>query len=218
MANQYPYVKPGIFELYYGPMKSGKTKALIDRVDKLNFMPGCDYVFIKPTRDTRDPCIKSRTGTNYCCIFVDTASPFDILDKAAEISRTDKPDLRLVAIDEIQLFASGIEDVIEEMCASGLNVIAGGINLDFRGLPFGRMPYLLSIADEPYPLTAICEHKGCSAVATRSQRLIGGKPARFDEPIISIEGSKLDETYEARCRKHHIVPGMPTRRFSQYLI
>ncbi len=79
-----------------------------------------------------------------------------------------------------------------------------GLDRDFRGVPFGAMPRLLALADQVTKLTAIC--MVCGEPATRTQRLIDGVPAGADSPLIVI-GGMGDETYEARCRLHHEVPG-----------
>ncbi len=78
--------------------------------------------------------------------------------------------------------------------------------LSFRGEPFGPMPSLVGRADKAIRLTAICDYSGCDLRATRTQRLINGKPAPYDSPLVVIEGEGIEETYEARCVLHHNVP------------
>ena len=82
----------------------------------------------------------------------------------------------------------------------GYRVICGGLDTDFRGEPFGIIGAILAMAEVVTKLTAICTV--CGGLATRSQRLINGKPAYYDDPIILV-GEK--ESYEARCRCHHVV-------------
>lgn len=97
-----------------------------------------------------------------------------------------------------------IVKICEELADRGIRVIAAGLDLDFKGEPFGPMPELLARAEFVTKLSAVCTVCGCAA--TRTQRLIDGKPADFNDPIIKV-GAK--ENYEARCRKHHIVPNKP---------
>jgi thymidine kinase len=81
--------------------------------------------------------------------------------------------------------------------------------LDFRGEPFGPMPYLMARADIVKKLKGVCEYTHgkirCQNLSTRTQRLIDGKPANYDAPIILVEGSGK-ETYETRCLEHHFIP------------
>jgi thymidine kinase len=83
-------------------------------------------------------------------------------------------------------------------------VILAGLDLDFRGEPFGPMPFLMSIAEEVTKLRAICVV--CGESACRTQRLVDGHPANYNDPIIMVGAQ---ESYEARCRQHHVVPGTP---------
>jgi thymidine kinase len=92
------------------------------------------------------------------------------------------------------------------MADAGKQVLVTGLDRDFRGIPFGPMPRLMALADQVTKLTAIC--MVCGEPATRTQRLIDGAPAPADSPLIVI-GGMGDETYEARCRLHHEVPGAP---------
>src|SRR5690606_13113844 len=101
----------------------------------------------------------------------------------------------------VQFFDEGIIDVIEQLADRDIRVIAAGLDLDFRGEPFGTLPQLLSMAEEVTKLRAICVV--CGESASRTQRLVNGKPAHYDDPIILVGA---EESYEARCRKHHIVP------------
>ena len=108
----------------------------------------------------------------------------------------------MVAIDEIQFFDKEIVSVVRKLEENGKRVIASGLDLDFKGEPFGSMPELLCIADKVDKLTAVCMKCG-SDRATRTQRLINGFPADKSSPLIMIGG---DETYEARCLKCYELP------------
>ena len=103
-----------------------------------------------------------------------------------------------------QFFDKDLVDAIEMLADKGVRIIVAGLDCDFRGEPFGIMPELLSRAEYVSKLFAICQV--CGAPATRTQRLIDGKPASYDDPVILV-GAK--EQYEARCRHCHVVPGKP---------
>lgn len=195
-----PNIKPGVLEVFCGPMRSGKTRELINRVDKPKIME-FGFQFFKPDIDTRDNTVSSRFGKlSYKCIFVDSQKPEKIFDHLND-------DIKIVALDEAQFFQKGIEWVIEKMLLRDINVIVAGLELDFRGEPFGRMHHILARADIITKLHAVCEFDGCKMPASRTQRLIDGEPADYNSPII-IVGDKL-EGYEPRCLKHHTVPGKP---------
>jgi thymidine kinase len=110
-------------------------------------------------------------------------------------------DTDVVAVDEVQFMDSGIVDVANDLADSGMRVIISGTDMDFRGLPFGPVGSLLAVAERIDKLHAICVV--CGDLATRNQRLIDGRPAPAEGPTIQIGGL---ESYEARCRAHHIVP------------
>lgn len=203
MPRYVPVIKPGVFELYCGPMKSGKTRELLHRVDHLHYLKNGDgaFIFLKPNLDTRNPNIHTRFGKlSYPCTFVPAEKPERMLEYVSSY--------QLVAIDELQFFGSGIDSVVEELLRKELNVVGAGLDLDFRGEPFGQMDRLLAIADEVYKLVGVCEFEGCSAPATRTQRLVEGRPASYDSPIILV--GDAEEGYQCRCFKHHEVPGKPS--------
>ena len=111
----------------------------------------------------------------------------------------------VVAIDEAQFFDDGLSEIAELLASEGRMIVLSGLDQDFLGRPFGPMPTLLALADEVTKLTAICTV--CGAEATRTQRLVGGRPAGRDDPLIVVGGLD-DERYEARCRAHHVIgPG-----------
>ena len=118
-----------------------------------------------------------------------------------EILQLMSPDTTVVGIDEVQFFDHAIVGVVRKLVASGHRVICAGLDLDFRGEPFGPVPTLLALAEKVDKLEAICVV--CGEAATRTQRIVNGVPAFYDEPIIVI-GAK--EAYEARCRDCHEVP------------
>ncbi len=194
------YINPGILEVYCGPMKCGKSRELINRVDKLQYISGSDVIFFKPKTDTRDKTVKSRFGNlSYNCIFIESNKPENII---SHILNTEE-NIDVIVIDEIQFFQEEIINVIKTLLKNDINVIAAGLDLDFKGEPFGSMPHILTLADTVTKLHAICEHENCNAHATRTQRLIKGKPAHYNSPLILIGDT---EHYESRCLLHHFVP------------
>ena len=94
-----------------------------------------------------------------------------------------------------------IVDVAQTLSDRGIRVIVAGLDMDFRGEPFGSMPVFMAKAESVLKLHAIC--MVCGDEASRTQRLVNGKPARYDEPVVIVGASEL---YEARCRLHHEVP------------
>jgi thymidine kinase len=122
------------------------------------------------------------------------------LPNADEILKCLENDTTVVAIDEVQFFDSNIVHVVQHLANRGVRVMAAGLDMDFRGEPFGCMPNLLSIAEEVVKLHAICMVCGDDAVCT--QRLVNGVPAHYDDPVIMVGAQ---ERYEARCRQHHVV-------------
>jgi thymidine kinase len=108
----------------------------------------------------------------------------------------------MVGIDEAQFFDEAIIPITRQLAERGVRVIVAGLDTDFRGEPFGPMPVLMAAADIVDKLHAIC--MVCGGAACRTQRLVNGKPARYDDPIVIVGAAEL---YEARCRAHHEVPG-----------
>ncbi|MCA9477693.1 MAG: thymidine kinase [Nanoarchaeota archaeon] len=196
------FIEPGTFYLFYGPMKSGKSAALIDHMDFLRFTKNIEYCFFKPETDTREQEIYSRKGNR-------VYTPTSIPSQKPELILEHLKNKQIIAIDEIQFFGKGIAEVVEEIRKRNIQIIASGLDTDFRGEIFGEMGKLFTLATHPRVLTAVCEYHSCNNKASRTQRLINGQPAPYDAPTVSIEGSEQKETYEARCLEHHIVPGKP---------
>jgi len=111
------------------------------------------------------------------------------------------PDTTVVAVDEAQFFDPEVVEVCRDLAERGVRVIVAGLDTDFRGEPFGPMPTLMAQAERVDKLQAICMI--CGNMASRTQRLVDGKPARYDDPVVIVGASEL---YEARCREHHEVP------------
>ena len=182
------------FELITGPMSCGKTEELLKRIRRCE-IAGRKIKVFSPSIDTREQgnYIKSRNGLTADAIKV---------ERAAQILKFVKSDDEVVAIAELQFFDSGITKVITIMMNQGKKVIGSGLELDFKAEPFGSMPELMCIATKVDKLHAVCMKCGCEH-ATRTQRLINGKPADKSSPLIMIGG---DEAYEARCIQCYELP------------
>ena len=183
----------GGLEVICGSMFSGKTEELIRRVKRAQIARKRVQVF-KPVLDTRYSVehVASHDGVRAQALPVASASEIaDLIDDATEV----------VAIDEAQFFDRGIVDLCEALAASGKRVIVAGLDLDFRGESFGALPEFMARAENVDKLHAICVR--CGAPASRTQRLIDGRPAAYHDSIILVGAT---ETYEARCRACHEVP------------
>ncbi len=183
----------GWIEVICGSMFSGKSEELIRRVRRAQIAKQRVQVF-KPSLDDRYSTsrVASHNGLSWIAIPVREAS---------EIGSHLDPDVDVVAIDEVQFFDWTIADICNELADRGVRVIVAGLDLDFRGEPFGPMPLLMAQAEYVDKLQAICVV--CGAPATRTQRLINGRPASYTDPVILVGAS---EVYEARCRACHQVP------------
>jgi thymidine kinase len=181
-----------------GCMSSGKTDELL-RLLRRAEIARRRILLVRPDVDDRTPAeyAESRSHARYPSVLVPRGEPVRILSLARE------RDVDLVGIEESQFFEDSLVRAVETLRQSGRHVIASGLNTDFAGRPFGPMPELLALADEVTMLTAICVV--CGETATRTQRLVGGRPAAIDDPLIVIGGfaSIAVETYEARCLRHH---------------
>jgi thymidine kinase len=186
--------RPGWIEVITGVMFSGKSEELIRRVRRAIIARRRVQVF-KSHFDSRYAGLYSVTSHDGREL---EATP---VDSASEIFRLVRPDTELVAIDEAQFIDADLVTVVTALAARGVRVILAGTDTDFRGEPFGSMGDLMAVAETVDKLQAICVI--CGDLATRNQRLIDGRPARYDSPIIMVGGR---ESYEARCRHCHRVP------------
>ena len=187
-------MRPGWIEVITGVMFSGKSEELIRRVRRAIIARRQVQVF-KSHFDSRYAglySVSSHDGREL------EATP---VDTAAEIFRLVRPETELVAIDEAQFLDPEIVTVTSALAARGVRVILAGTDTDFRGEPFGSMGELMAVAESVTKLQAICVV--CGDLAIRNQRLIDGRPARYDSPTIMVGGR---ESYEARCRHCHRVP------------
>jgi thymidine kinase len=186
--------RAGWIEVICGVMFSGKSEELIRRVRRAIIAKKKIQVF-KSHLDERYAGIYQVSSHDGRTV---NAEPVDTTE---QIARLLLPGTQVVAIDEAQFLDAGIVDLVTSLANRGLRVIVAGTDTDFRGEPFGSMPQLLTVAEVVDKLHAICVV--CGNPASRNQRLIAGKPARYDSPTIMV-GSM--ESYEARCRACHSVP------------
>lgn len=186
----------GRIELICGSMFSGKTEELIRRLRRAVIARQNVQVF-KPVIDNRYHVQKVTSHNGAAFEAHPVAAPADILSRL-------NPTTTVVAIDEVQFFDESVVDVCETLAEQGKRVICAGLDMDFRGVPFGPMPSLMARAEEISKLHAICVV--CGEEASRTQRLIEGRPAAFDDPVVLVGAA---EVYEARCRQCHAV--LPAR-------
>ncbi|MBO7079553.1 MAG: thymidine kinase [Bacilli bacterium] len=186
-------LKEGWLEVICGCMFAGKTEELIRRLKRLEYAKK-SYLLFKPKIDNRysEKEVVSHNLNKKNSI---------IIENAADLIKNLPSNLPYaIAIDEVQFFGEDMIPVIQDLANRGVRVIVAGLDTDFRAEPFGIMPSLLALAEDVTKLHAICQC--CGSLASRTQRLINGSPARYSDPIILV-GAK--EQYEARCRHCHIV-------------
>lgn len=182
----------GSLTVITGPMFAGKTEELIRLVRRALYAQRSVRVF-KPALDTRSESteIRSHDGTLYKA---------NTVFAGKEILSEVEASADVVALEEAQFFDDGIVEVCVSLADRGYDVMVTGLDMDFRGQPFGPTPALLAVADEVVKLRAICAR--CGRDASRSQRLINGEPAPASAPTIQVGAQ---ESYEARCRHCHVV-------------
>ncbi len=183
----------GSIEVVCGSMFSGKTEELIRRIKRANIARKRVQVF-KPKIDNRysEDEVASHAGMR---------SRAELVSNSEEIAGLLLDETEVVAIDEVQFLDAGVVALCEQLAAAGKRVIVAGLDQDFRGEPFGPIPTLMAKAEAVDKLHAICVV--CGAGASRTQRLINGRPASYHDPVIMVGAY---ERYEARCRHHHEVP------------
>src|SRR5512137_1424183 len=185
--------RSGSVEVITGSMFCGKTDELIRRLRRATIARQKVQVF-KPAIDFRYAVRKvtSHAGNDFEAIPIENAGEV--------LTHLDK-DTTVVAIDEAQFFDDQVIEIVQKLADQDMRVIVAGLDTDFRGEPFGPMPVLMAEAEHVDKLQAIC--MVCGEPASRTQRLVNGKPARYNDPQVIVGAAEL---YEARCRKHHKVP------------
>ncbi|MBR3841023.1 MAG: thymidine kinase [Erysipelotrichales bacterium] len=193
MYHQY---RKGWIEVISGCMFAGKTEELIRRINVLAYGKQNIMVF-KPCIDNRysEEEVVSHNGRKIKSIPIQNAE---------EIMKYVDDTTDVIAIDEVQFFDEKIMNVCEILALQGKRVMVAGLDMDFRGEPFGVMPELITRAEFVTKLTAVCVK--CGSPATRTQRLVNGEPANYNDPIVLVGAS---ESYEPRCRHCHEVIDHP---------
>ncbi|MCD6410554.1 thymidine kinase [bacterium] len=189
----------GRLEVITGCMFAGKTEELLRRLERAKIAQKKVLLF-KPEIDNRYSTtdVVTHYGRKFPCSLL----PLKLTKKyilshfGEEILAAD-----VVAFDEAHFFKGNFVRICQWLVAEGKRVIVAGLDLDFRGKPFGYMPQLLALADEVVKLQAVCVV--CGKPATRSQRIINGKPASRKSPLELIGGL---ETYEPRCVRCYVPP------------
>ena len=183
--------KFGWIECICGSMFSGKSEELLRRI-KRGVIAKQKVLLFKPSIDNRyeENMVSTHNGNSYESVNIDKAEQiYDyIIDKKYDI----------IGIDEVQFFDEKIVEVINKLANDGIRVIVAGLDMDFKAEPFHPMPEIMAVSEMVTKLHAVCNK--CGKEASRSQRLIDGEPARYDDPIVVIGAS---ESYEARCRHCH---------------
>jgi len=183
----------GSVEVICGSMFCGKTDELIRRMRRAVIARQKVQVF-KPALDMRYAVEKvtSHAGSDFDAIPV---------ERAADIRTHLEQGTTVVGIDEAQFFDAEIVELVDELAEAGIRVLVAGLDTNFRAEPFGPMPQLMARAESVDKYQAIC--MVCGEPACRTQRLVNGKPAHYDDPVVIVGAAEM---YEARCREHHEVP------------
>lgn len=189
--------KDGWIEVICGPMFAGKTEELLRRVKRLEYAKKNIVVF--------KPLIDNRFSENEVVSHNNNRTRSVNISFARQMFKYVNDTTDVVAVDEIQFLDEEAVGICEYFASKGIRVIVSGLDKDFRGEPFSFMPKLLAIAEYVTKLTAICVK--CGIPATRTQRIVNGKPARYVDPIVLIGA---EESYEARCRSCHKVYRKPS--------
>lgn len=181
----------GRLEIICGSMFSGKSEELMRRLNRAEFAKQ-NVLTIKHKIDNRknEATILTHNGKERLAFNIDNNK--ENIKKILELANKN---IHVVGIDEIQFFPKEIIQTIVQLIDMGKRVIVAGLDLDFKGEPFGIVPTLMAIADSVLKLKAICV--SCGKDAHHTQRIVNGKPAKYDDPVILV-GAK--EYYEARCR------------------
>lgn len=188
----------GHVEVICGCMFSGKSEELIRRLIRADYAR-MRVLAVKPAIDDRyaDAAIASHAGRTWPCANVRDAG------EIAALVAEHRP--QVLGIEEAQFLGTELPDLVRELADSGVTVICAGLDLDALARPFGPMPALICDAERITKLSAVCVR--CGQDACRTQLLHDGEPAPWqDEPLIVVGAA---ETYEARCRACHEVPGAP---------
>jgi thymidine kinase len=199
----------GKLEMIVEPMRSNKTAELLRRIETRREYAKQYVMLLKPSADTKaaSGLVESR-NRNGCgkmeAVEFASSNPWPVLDCIAATEQRIGKRVECVAIDEGQ-FVHDLFLFTKRLLDAGYDVMVSGLELDFRGMPFGEMLDLSwlvrAYAGNVTELVAYCS---CGAKALYPQRLVDGKPAPFTSPIIMA-----GDNYEPRCEEHFVLPGRP---------
>lgn len=192
----------GTLTVICGSMYAGKSEELIRLARRALFAKRKVQVF-KPQLDDRyhETMVVTHMGVQHEAIAVKSVT---------HLAESIAADTVLVCIEEAQFFERELVDLVIALTDRGTDVVAAGLDQDFRRRPFGPMPDLLVAADEVLKLRAICMN--CGAPASHTYRMIDGKPADWDDPVVLIGAT---ESYEARCHGCYVIKGAPKNPFAK---
>lgn len=188
MNVQHPIIlNTGWVEVICGSMFSGKTEELIRRLKRAQIAKQKVQIF-KPKLDNR---YSKDQVTSHSLLHLEAQN----IEDAEEILDLLDDDTRVVGLDEAQFFSQSVTEICQRLANRGLRVVIAGLDLDYRGLPFGPMPILMATAEFVTKMNAICI--SCGNSASRTQRLkIRGRGNSKKQVLVGAQ-----ESYEARCRR-----------------
>jgi thymidine kinase len=202
-------IVPGKLEMIVGPMRSNKTAELLRRIETRREYAKQHVMLLKPSADTKAAAglVESR-NRNGCgrmeAVEFPSADPWTVLPVIRATEQRIGKRVECIAIDEGQ-FVHDLFLFTKRLLDAGDDVMVSGLELDFRGMPFGEMLELSwlvrTYAGNVTELVAYCS---CGAKALYPQRMIDGKPAEYSSPIIMA-----GDNYEPRCEEHFVLPGRP---------
>jgi thymidine kinase len=199
----------GKLELIVGPMRSNKTAELLRRIETRRHYAKQYVLLLKPSEDTKAAVglVESR-NRNGCgkmaAVEFPSTDPWAALEVLSATEKQIGKRVECVALDEGQ-FVQDLFPFTKHLLETGYDVMVSGLELDFRGMPFGEM-LDLSWLVRTYSgnITELVAYCACGAKALYPQRLVDGKPAPYDSPIIMA-----GDFYEPRCAEHFVLPGKP---------
>jgi len=184
-----PPQRGGWLEVICGPMFSGKSEEMIRRLRRAE-IAGQSVVIFKPRIDDRYDAADVVSHAGARMRGVPVSSVAEVVEHAKGFD--------VVGIDEVQFFEPSIVPLALDLADRGVRVVVAGLDQDFRRLPFGPIPELLSHAEFVDKLQAVCHR--CGGPATTTQRLVDGRPAPYSGETVLVGAA---EQYEARCRGCH---------------
>lgn len=223
--------REALIKVYAGAMYSDKTKGLVEEIKAYERSGLFPYQGFKPLIDKRYGT--HRISTRFAMpqkgadelhepepvLWID-ATPIRP-NRPEDIIALIRPETKVVAIDEAQFFGRRIVDVTRHLKDDlRISVVIATLDLNFRGEPFGAAPELLAYADKVIKGESFCHCESCSHhpgakclnIGNRTQRLVFGKPAPYDDPLVYVERDRknLKRTYQLRCEECFVVPGKPS--------